>query len=105
MDNHKQNILISYGNYVLKHNERPKNIRLFIDRQTAPYVLTKPLHHSQQLLSKSNMGVEISIKVMHNFELEKEILSFGDSVKVLSPESLRKRICMKLSNAVNLYGM
>lgn len=88
---------------VTVNSNRPTNVHLFVDRQNAPYVLTKPLHHSQQLISKSEKGIEIVIKVIPNFELEREILGFGESMQVLSPPSLRNRIHQRLSNASNQY--
>ncbi len=89
---------------VTVNSNRPTNIHLFVDRQNAPYVLTKPLHHSQQLISKSDSGIEIVIKVIPNFELEREILGFGECMQVLAPPSFRNRICQRLSNAAKLYG-
>lgn len=32
MDNTKHNILVSYGNYILKYNERPKSVYLFSEK-------------------------------------------------------------------------
>lgn len=85
-------------------NQRPVDIRLFIDRRNAPYILTKPLHSSQKLIEKSKNGIEISIQVIPNYELEREILGYGDSICVLSPLSLRKRIERILHNAKKLYS-
>ena len=82
---------------------RPTNIHLFVDRQNAPYVLTKPLHHSQQLVSESENGIEIVIKVIPNFELEREILGFGENIKVISPLKLKSRIHQRLTNATKSY--
>ena len=82
---------------------RPVNVHLLFNDQNAPYALTKPLHHSQKVVSESENGVEISIKVKLNFELEREILGFGDGVKVLAPEGLKKRIATILKNAASKY--
>lgn len=82
---------------------RPVNVHLLFDPQHAPYVLTKPLHHTQKVVSESENGVEIAIKVKLNFELEREILGFGDGVKVLAPEGLKNRIAAILKNACRKY--
>ena len=50
-------------------------VHLAIDRSNAPYVITKPLHHTQKVVAKSSQGIEVIL----NFELEGEILGFGDS--------------------------
>lgn len=85
-------------------NERPQNIRIFVDHQNAPYILTKPLHQSQELISSSSSGIEIRIKVIPNYELERLILGFGESMQILEPEKLRKRILGKLQRAIDNYS-
>ena len=83
--------------------EEPEEVELFIENYNAPYVLTKPIHHSQKLLEKSKNGIVIQLKVQLNFELEREILGFGDCIKVLKPHKLKRRIQEKVRNAAELY--
>ncbi len=82
---------------------KAENVELLVSHRHAPYIITKPLHHSQKVISRDNNGVTISLSVQHNFELEKEILSFGDGVKVLSPKRLQRNIVKRLKQAVCLY--
>lgn len=84
-------------------NQPTAKVVLQFDASNAPYVLTKPLHHSQEILKKENGGAIISIQVVLNFELERVILGFGDSVKVLSPRILQNRIKTKLEKAKANY--
>ena len=77
---------------------------LKIDRSNAPYVITKPLHHSQRVIEEFKDGsIVVELAVHHNFELERLILGFGDSMQVLKPNSLRRRIQEKFQNSVDLY--
>jgi predicted DNA-binding transcriptional regulator YafY len=85
-------------------NQEPIEVQLFFEQKIAPYVLTKPMHPSQKLLEKRSNGVVISLYVQHNYELEKEILSFGDSVKVLAPEKLKRCIKDTLTHALDQYS-
>jgi len=62
-----------------------------------PYVITKPLHHTQKLLSNEADGKIFSIKVILNFELERELLGFGAKIKVLGPRILVKQIKQQLA--------
>lgn len=88
----------------VNQGERASNIKLWIDKYNAPYVLTKPLHHSQSIEKEYEDGsIEVNIKVKINFELERLILGFGDAIEVLQPERLRKRISQKLERAKALY--
>ena len=99
--------LTSYLNDVIgvtvNQNAQPEKVLLLADNETAPYILTKPLHHSQQVVETSPMGVTFSLNVQLNFELEREILGFGDQVKVLAPERLKRRIRETFEHALDLY--
>lgn len=85
------------------NNSRPVNVHLLFDTENAPYVITKPLHPSQQLIRENEQGVEVVIKVIPNFELEREILAFGEGVKVLAPVKLKQHIEKRLEKAVASY--
>ena len=81
----------------------PQEIHLFVYQSNAPYVLTKPIHPSQKLIEKKNKGIVISINVQINFELEREVLGFGDGMIVLQPQKLKDRIWNKLRRANKHY--
>jgi predicted DNA-binding transcriptional regulator YafY len=83
--------------------QEPVEVHLFVHPDAAPYVLTKPLHHTQRVVQTDTHGVVISLRVQHNYELEKEILGFGDRVKVLAPERLKRCIREALHNALDQY--
>jgi predicted DNA-binding transcriptional regulator YafY len=69
----------------------------------APYVITKPLHHSQQIMKEDEKGLIIRIDVVLNFELEREILGFGENIRVLSPKKFAERIERRAHKMVDLY--
>lgn len=83
--------------------DRAHKVILQVDKFNAPYVLTKPLHHSQQLLKEDETGIVIRIDVVMNFELEREILGFGECMKVLGPRILASRIKRRLEAAAQSY--
>lgn len=80
-----------------------EHVLLYINHMQAPYVLTKPFHHSQKEVERDNYGVTISLDVQLNFELEKEILGLGEGVKVVAPERLKRQIKERLYDAVDAY--
>lgn len=93
----------TFGVTVLSQ-EHVMEVVLEFDKSNAPYVLTKPLHASQLVIDRNEYGsVTVQINVHLNFELERLILGFGDSVKVLSPKVLKNRIKRKLKNALENY--
>jgi predicted DNA-binding transcriptional regulator YafY len=75
---------------------------LRFNKEQAPYIKTKPIHPTQKI-KKIESGIEVKINVIINFELERLILSFGESVKVVFPGSFRKRIEGKLRLALQQY--
>ncbi len=84
-------------------NNRAERIQFWVDRHNAPYVITKPLHSSQRLIKRTEDGVIFNIFVQINFELERLILGFGDSIEILKPKRLRDRMKQKLEKAASFY--
>ncbi|MFK8054946.1 MAG: helix-turn-helix transcriptional regulator [Saprospiraceae bacterium] len=70
----------------------PEEVVLHVSRYRAPYILTKPIHHSQTQTAIGDRYVELTLYVQLSFELESEILSFGSDVQVVKPMHLRRRI-------------
>ena len=79
-------------------------VKLRIDSDQAPYVITKPLHISQEIVKQEDDGsIEITLNVVINLELEREILGFGNNIEVLQPRLLRHRIKKRLMLATRMY--
>jgi predicted DNA-binding transcriptional regulator YafY len=76
---------------------------LRINRQNSPYILTKPLHPSQKILQENTDHLLFSIQVVWNFELERELLGFGEALEVLSPKRLRNKIAHRLKGSLQQY--
>lgn len=83
--------------------DRANKVILWFDKKTSPYVLTKPLHSSQQVLKEDDLGMIIRLDVVINFELERELLGFGECIKVLGPRLLQNRIQKRLEKARGNY--
>ncbi|MDF1694561.1 MAG: WYL domain-containing protein [Saprospiraceae bacterium] len=94
----------TFGVTVL-NDEQILEIVLWIDPSNAPYVLTKPFHHSQKLIKKfEDNSIIIQINVHHNFEIERLILGFGEKIEVLKPERMRNRMKYRMIEAAKKYG-
>lgn len=72
-------------------------------RPEAEYVLSLPLHHSQQTVSETATAIDFVINVVVNHELEREIMAYGEEVEVLEPDSLRRTIAGRLRQAAVSY--
>ncbi|WP_276479375.1 helix-turn-helix transcriptional regulator [Paraflavitalea pollutisoli] len=83
--------------------DKPQKVLLWIDQYHTPYVQTKPLHHSQHILKNDENGMLVSIDVIVNFELEREILGFGEHMRVVAPRALQTNIQKRLEKAREAY--
>jgi hypothetical protein len=70
-----------------------------------PYVTTKPLHSTQQLLKEEADGTIFSIQVIWNFELERELLGFGEFLKVLGPRRLAGKMIRRTKLMLDQYQL
>lgn len=84
-------------------SDRAHKVILHITKAHAPYVITKPIHNSQTVLKEDESGTIIRLDVVLNFELEREILGFGEFLKVLAPRILANRIERRLRKSVENY--
>ncbi len=81
-----------------------QQILIRVDKETTPYIITKPLHGSQQICRQCDDGSTLfSLNIIHNRELERLLLGFGCHLEVISPRLLRKRIARQMSEANNIY--
>ncbi|MGO8056123.1 hypothetical protein, partial [Rhizobium leguminosarum] len=67
------------------------------------YIKTKPIHPSQQVLEETKEGVRFSIEVVPNFELERELIGFGEGLKIISPFNFVRRIKNKIRLMHEVY--
>jgi predicted DNA-binding transcriptional regulator YafY len=67
------------------------------------YIITKPIHPSQQILKQDEKGTLFRIDVILNFELERELLGFGESLKVVAPSLLRKKMSRRVQEMGKCY--
>lgn len=82
----------------------PEALELKVAAERAPYLLSKKLHHSQEVLHTYKDGsLRIGFKLMLNFELENLLMGFGPQVEVLKPVTLRERMKEKMEAAFKLY--
>jgi predicted DNA-binding transcriptional regulator YafY len=66
----------------------PTDIILSFEPFNGEYIKTLPLHVTQQILQDNNSGLQISLRLYLTHDLIMELLSFGDSVKVIEPKEL-----------------
>jgi len=78
-------------------------VRLRVDKHLVNYYRALPIHHSQKEVEKNDDYSEFEYMLCITPDLIQELLSRGSKVKVLAPESLKKRIKDELENAIKCY--
>lgn len=80
-----------------------ENITLYFLGKTGKYIESKPLHGSQKSNWIDETTLEVKLELIINYEFERLILSYADSVKIISPSHLVKQIKSRLSNSFIQY--
>jgi len=83
--------------------ESPTTILFWASHQHAPCIKTKPIHPSQKIVEEVKGGTHFSIEVIPNFEMERELMGFGEGIKILSPNNIVRSIKRKLRLMNELY--
>lgn len=82
---------------------KPRNVVFFVDASNTPYIKTKPLHKSQEIVSENEEGAIFKICVQVNYELERLLLGFGNCLIVHKPRNLRLRMEEKFKSGLKNY--
>lgn len=72
--------------------------------KTGKYMESKPLHGSQKSKWINKETLEVSLEVIMNYELERLILSYAESVEIIKPLRLKNIIQNRLKIALNIYS-
>lgn len=84
------------------NNSEPYKVELLFDESVAGYMLTKPLHSTQRIISKE-AGLHVEIECYLTPELEMTILSYAEKVMVIAPDELRKRVKKRVEALAEVY--
>lgn len=92
-------------------------ILFWVSENSSPYVVTKPLHGSQTSIKGEKErviraeyqvppgGSLFSIECMENYELIRELCSFGGEMKVLSPQTIVDSVKQWIKSMSELYDI
>ncbi|MFN4197827.1 MAG: helix-turn-helix transcriptional regulator [Flavobacterium sp.] len=79
-----------------------ETIKLKIEENQIQYIKTKPIHPSQIYKFENNTHY-IVLKVIPNFELESLLLSFGENITIIEPQSLLNKMRERIEKMKNNY--
>jgi len=108
--NFYENKLINWQDYfsdmigVSKPEGAPiEKIVLHFNKITGKYMESKSIHETQKHRWLQNEILELEIKVIVNYELERLILSYGESVIIIEPDHLKNKILSRIKNSIINY--
>ncbi len=91
---------------VTKHGRLKKEtVVIKAANSQASYILTKPIHKSQRLVTKDKTdgSMTFELEVIVNYELINQLVSFGAGIKILSPQSLANELASIFRKGAALY--
>lgn len=77
-------------------------VLLQFSKKQYPYIVSKPLHHSQEIVDAENRI--LAVEVRPTYEFTQLILSFGVDAMVLEPESYKQEIMANLRRNLHHYN-
>lgn len=92
----------SFG-IMASNDKQPQKIVLQFIPNEAKYIKSLPLHHSQMLINETKENSIFEFFLFPTYDFIMELLSIGEKVKVLAPESLKKEMIEKLTMTINQY--
>ena len=89
---------------VTKNNEPVQLVRFWASADEAPYIHTKPIHKSQELVLQNEDGSAVfQVRVIVNNELIRDLMGYAEGVCVLSPRLLVHIMQKKYVLGLNRY--
>ena len=86
-----------------KKDARPERVVLRFSPGRFPYVVSKPLHSSQQIISEKDCTIQLLVHP--NPELESLLFSFIPDVEVLEPQWYRDALKKKIEENLTKYSI
>jgi predicted DNA-binding transcriptional regulator YafY len=80
-----------------------QEVVLHFNQLTGKYMENKSIHETQKHKWLDATTFEVKIKVILNYELERLILSYGESVRVVEPQILKEKIKERLLKGFGNY--
>lgn len=84
-------------------NREVEHIELWASAKDLPYLITKPLHHTQKIVSQNEKGALLSIDAKWNYELEQTIFSYGEGLEIMKPVELRNKFKNRIEKLLSIY--
>jgi predicted DNA-binding transcriptional regulator YafY len=83
--------------------EEPSEVILSFNSFQGKYIKSLPLHASQEIILDNDDELRIRLAVFLTHDFLMELLSYGDTVKVIAPQKLAEELQEQYQSALNQY--
>ena len=84
-------------------DEKPEEIILSFDPEQGKYIKSYPIHNTQTIINDNEDELRVRMHLYITHDLRMELMSYGDSVKVIAPKRLGKELSAIYKSALKLY--
>lgn len=89
----------------IQPGDKPVAITLAVEKVSAKYLFSLPMHNSQQIINKSDEHdrVVFSYYLIPNYEFYQQVLMMGTKAEITDPPQLRKRFAEVVNEILDKY--
>jgi len=96
-------LFFKYSIGITAYDGQPQNVIFTADKVLSKYLLSQPLHHTQEIKEVKEGAYTFSYFLLPSYELKMVLLGFGEGITVLNPQSLANDIQSTANKINNLY--
>ena len=82
----------------------PPDIKFSVRKPQAQYLVTLPLHESQEIIEEKEEEVIFRLKANPTYELITTLIGFREELKILEPESLKEQFIESVRKTLERYS-
>jgi predicted DNA-binding transcriptional regulator YafY len=83
--------------------DSPSEITIKFTNAQGKYILSQPIHESQQLICNDEKSITIKLFLSPSYEFISMVLGWGADAEVIEPLWFREKISSKLRDALRIY--
>jgi predicted DNA-binding transcriptional regulator YafY len=88
---------------VISPQGKPPEIIFALKKRQAQYLITQPLHESQEIMEENEEEIIFKIKVHPTYELMTIFMGYGADLRILEPENIRKDFIEEIRKMLEQY--
>ena len=82
---------------------QPPEIRFAVKKRQAQYLITQPLHESQDIVEENENEIIFELKIHPTYELITVLLGYGADLRIIKPEVIKKNIIEEIQKMLEQY--